>query len=85
MAKACRIPFQAVKAGTMPHELVILRTALNPANLSRMEETDDKGTDAGHIGNEYAAVESIKEIEVFPPGNSRKKGSPGSKALCHFL
>lgn len=57
----------------MPHELVILRTALNPANLARMEEKD-KGTVTGHIVNEeHAAVELIEEIEEFPAGNSREK------------
>lgn len=73
-AKAGWITFQAVNAGTMPHELVILRTDLNPANLPRMEEKDNKGTVTGHIVNEeHAAVEPIEEIEEFPAGNSKGK------------
>ena len=42
-AKAGWITFQAVNAGTSTHELVILRTGLNPANLPRIAEKDNKG------------------------------------------
>jgi len=73
-AKAGWITFQAVNAGTSTHELVILRTDLNPANLPRIAEKDNKGTITGHIVNEeHAAVEPIDEIEEFPAGTRKEK------------
>ncbi len=84
-AKAGWITFQAVNAGTSTHELVILHTDLNPANLPRIVEKDNKGTITGHIVNEeHAAVEPIDEIEEFPAGTRKKKKvflSPGRYVL----
>lgn len=51
-AKAGWITFQAVIAGTMPYELVIIRTDLNPATLPRIQEKGYKGTVTGHIVHE---------------------------------
>ena len=72
--KAGWITFQAVNAGTMTHELVILRTNLNPARLPQTEEKDNNGTVTGHIVNEeHAAVEAIEEIEEFPADSLKEK------------
>lgn len=83
--KAGWVTFQAVNAGTTTHELVILRTNLNPANLPQMEEKDTNGTVTGHIVNEeHAAVEPIEEIEEFPAGDRKEKKmllNPGNYVL----
>ena len=72
--KAGLVTFQAVNAGTTIHELVIIRTDLNPANLPQMEEKDNNGTVTGHIVNEeHVAVQSIEEIEEFPAGDHKEK------------
>jgi uncharacterized cupredoxin-like copper-binding protein len=72
--KAGWVTFQAVNAGTMAHELVILRTDLHPADLPRIAEKDKKGTVTGHIVNEeHTAVEPIEEIEEFPAGTRKEK------------
>ena len=72
--KAGWVTFQAVNAGTTAHELVILRTDLNPASLPQMEEKDNNGTVTGHIVNEeHVAVKSIEEIEEFPAGDRKEK------------
>ena len=79
------VTFQAVNAGTMAHELVILRTDLHPADLPRKAEKDKKGTVTGHIVNEeHAAVEPIGEIEEFPAKTFKEKKmfmDPGSYVL----
>ena len=73
-AQAGWITFQAMNAGTMAHELVILRTDLNPANLPQIAEKDHKGSVTGLIVNEdHAAVEPIEEIEEFPADSLKEK------------
>lgn len=60
-ASAGQVSFDATNAGTMPHELVVLATALAPEDLP---------TEQGAVDEDGAGVELIGEIEQFAAGDS---------------
>ncbi len=73
-AKAGSVSFTAVNEGISLHELVILRTNLNPAELPRKEAKDHKGTAKEYLVNEDdPQIVAIDEIEEFPAGTTQKK------------
>ena len=73
-AKAGRLTLEAVNKGMSPHELVILKTDLNPAALPRKEAKHHQGILAEYLVNEDdARIETIDEIDEFPAGTSQKK------------
>ncbi len=73
-AQAGRVSFTAVNEGISLHELVILRTDLDPAELPRKEAKDYEGTGREYLVNEDdAEIVTIDEIEEFPAGTSQKK------------
>jgi uncharacterized cupredoxin-like copper-binding protein len=73
-AKAGRLTLEAVNEGMSTHELVILKTDLNPAALPRKEAKHNQGILAGYLVNEDdARIETIDEIEEFPAGTTQKK------------
>jgi len=84
-AKTGWVAFHAVNAGTTMHELVILRTDIQPDNLPRIAKTDKTGAITGYIVNEEAAaVKAIDEIEEFPAGTRKDKNvflDPGRYVL----
>jgi uncharacterized cupredoxin-like copper-binding protein len=73
-AKAGRLTLEAVNKGKSIHELVILKTDLNPAALPRKEAKPQPGRVTEYLVNEDdARIETIDEIEEFPAGTSQKK------------
>lgn len=73
-AKAGWLTLTAVNEGMSTHELVILRTDLNPAELPRKEAKDPSGMVTGYLVNEEdTTIETIDEIEEFPAGTSQVK------------
>ncbi len=73
-AKAGELTFKAVNKGINIHELVILRTDLNPSALPRKEAKSHQGTAREYLVNEDdTRLETIDEIEEFPPGTNRRK------------
>ena len=73
-AKAGRLTLEAVNEGMSIHELVILKTDLNPAALPRKEAKPHQGIVTEYLVNEDdARMKTIDEIEEFPAGTSQKK------------
>jgi uncharacterized cupredoxin-like copper-binding protein len=73
-AKAGWLTLEAVNEGMSMHELVILKTDLNPAELPRKEVKDHQELVQEYLVNEDdARVETIDEIEEFPVGTSQVK------------
>lgn len=73
-AKTGRLTLEAVNEGMSTHELVILRTDLNPAELPRKEAKPHPGIVQEYLVNEDdARIKTIDEIEEFPAGTSQKK------------
>jgi uncharacterized cupredoxin-like copper-binding protein len=72
--RAGRLTLEAVNEGMSTHELVILRTDLNPAELPRIEAKPHQGIPTEYLVNEDdARIQTIDEIEEFPTGTSQKK------------
>lgn len=72
--KAGRLTLEAVNEGMSIHELVILKTDLNPSALPRKEATPHQGIVTEYLVNEDdARITTIDEIEEFPAGTSQKK------------
>ena len=73
-AKAGKLVLKAVNEGRGLHELVILKTDLNPAALPRKEATLSQGMVTEYLVNEDdPQIQTIDEIEEFPSGTSQKK------------
>ncbi len=73
-AKSGGLTFKAVNEGKNIHELVIIQTAMNPAELPRKEAENQEGIVTGYLVNEEdTRLETIDEIEEFPPGSSQEK------------
>jgi uncharacterized cupredoxin-like copper-binding protein len=74
LVRAGRLTLEAVNEGMSTHELVILRTDLNPAELPRIEAKPHQGIPLEYLVNEDdARIQTIDEIEEFPTGTSQKK------------
>jgi uncharacterized cupredoxin-like copper-binding protein len=84
-AKVGWLTLEAVNEGMSMHELVILKTDLNPAELPRKEAKDHQELVQEYLVNEDdARVETIDEIEEFPVGTSQVKNvffEPGHYVL----
>lgn len=84
-AQAGKLTFVAVNEGMSTHELVILRTDLNPAALPRKEAKSQQGIATEYLVNEDdTRIQPIDEIEEFPAGTSQKKTvalEPGNYVL----
>lgn len=73
-AKAGRLTLEAVNEGMSTHELVILKTDLNPAELPRKEAKPYQEIVSEYLVNEDdARMKTIDEIEEVPAGTSQKK------------
>jgi len=73
-AKAGRFTLEAVNEGKGLHELVILKTDLNPAALPRKEATPLQGMPTQYLVDEDdPRIQTIDEIEEFPSGTNQKK------------
>jgi uncharacterized cupredoxin-like copper-binding protein len=73
-AKAGRLTLEAVNEGMSLHELVILRTDLDPAELPRKEAKPNQAIGTEYLVNEDdARMNTIDEIEEFPAGTSQQK------------
>jgi len=73
-AKAGRLTLEAVNEGRSLHELVILKTDLNPAALPRKEAKPLQGMGTQYLVDEDdPRIQTIDEIEEFPPGTSQSK------------
>ena len=73
-AKAGRLTLEAINEGISTHELVILRTDLDPAELPRKEAKPNQTIATEYLVNEDdARIKTIDEIEEFPAGTSQKK------------
>jgi uncharacterized cupredoxin-like copper-binding protein len=73
-AKTGRLTLEAVNEGMSVHELVILKTDLNPAALPRKEAKPRQGIVTEYLVNEDdARIKTIDEIEEFPAGTSQQK------------
>jgi len=65
---------EAMNEGMSVHELVILKTDLNPTTLPRKEAKPRQGIVTEYLVNEDdARIKTIDEIEEFPAGTSQKK------------
>lgn len=72
--KAGWITLTVVNMGMSTHELVILKTDLNSAELPRKKSKDHNGIIIGHTVNEEdATVKKIDEIEEFPAGTRQAR------------
>lgn len=72
--EAGRITFNAWNTGTMKHELVVVRTDLDPVNLPRFEEKGDDGdVTSVRFPEEHPDLTVIDEIEEFLPGRAMKE------------
>ena len=84
-AKAGRLTFSAMNEGVNTHELVIIRTNLDPAALPRKEAKESPSLSTGYLVNEDdVRIEKIDEIEEFPAGTRQKKAvflDPGHYVL----
>jgi len=73
-AKAGRLTLEAVNEGRSLHELVILKTDLNPAALPRKEAKPLQGMGTQYlVDEEDPRINTIDEIEEFPSDTSQKK------------
>ena len=73
-AKTGRLTLEAMNEGMSVHELVILKTDLNPTTLPRKEAKPRQGIVTEYLVNEDdARIKTIDEIEEFPAGTSQKK------------
>ncbi len=73
-AKAGRLTLEAVNEGRSLHELVILKTDLNPAALPRKEAKPLQGMGSQYLADEDdPRINTIDEIEEFPSGTSPGK------------
>ena len=73
-AKAGRLTLEAVNEGRSLHELVILKTDLNPAALPRKEAKPLQGMGSQYLADEDdPRINTIDEIEEFPSGTSQGK------------
>lgn len=73
-AKAGRLTLEAVNEGRNLHELVILKTDLNPAALPRKEAKPLQGMGTQYLVDEDdPRIQTIDEIEEFPSDTSQKK------------
>jgi uncharacterized cupredoxin-like copper-binding protein len=73
-AKAGRLTLEAVNEGRSLHELVILKTDLNPAALPRKEANPLQGMGTQYLVDEDdPRIQAIDEIEEFPSDTSQKK------------
>ena len=73
-AKAGKLVLKAVNEGRGLHELVILKTDLNPAALPRKEAKPLQGMGTQYLVDEDdPRIQTIDEIEEFPPGTSQSK------------
>ena len=84
-AKAGRLTFSVMNKGVSTHELVIIRTDLDPAALPRKEAKEPHSIGTGYLVIEDdVRIETIDEIEEFPAGTRQKKAvflDPGRYVL----
>lgn len=73
-ATAGRLTFSVTNESARTHELVIIRTDLDPAALPRKAAKESHGLSTEYLVNEDdPRIETIEEIEEFPAGTSQKK------------